>query len=75
MRSFPIRKDALDNYFEELKNRPLDTAPDGTQYYTEMGMEDIELYIGNPTDEDINQIKEYLSQYGFEYMEEQKQFR
>lgn len=26
-------------------------------------------------DKDINQIKEYLSQYGFEYMEEQKQFR
>lgn len=26
-------------------------------------------------DKDINQIKEYLSQSGFEYMEEQKQFR
>ncbi len=61
MRSFPIRKDALDNYFEELKNRPLDTAPDGTQYYTEIGMGDIELYIGNPTDEDINQIKDIIN--------------
>ena len=24
---------------------------------------------------DINEIKDYLSQFGFEYMEEQKQFR
>ena len=26
-------------------------------------------------DKDINEIKDYLSQFGFEYMEEQKQFR
>jgi len=24
---------------------------------------------------DVNDIKEYLKQYGFEYLEEQKQFR
>ncbi|MBQ3665058.1 MAG: extracellular solute-binding protein [Lachnospiraceae bacterium] len=59
--SFPVRKDALDQYFEEMKNRPLETAEDGTQYYTQWGMNDIELYIGNPTDEDINQMKEMIN--------------
>ena len=60
MWEFPVRKDALDKLFEETQNRELTTAPDGTKYYSEYGIGDISFYIGNPTDEDIEEIKELI---------------
>lgn len=55
--TFPVKKDALDKQFKEAQNRELYTADDGTKYYTTYYLGDVELYIGRPTDEEIQELK------------------
>lgn len=56
----PVRRDALDKLFGDVKKRKLQTASDGTQYYRSWGLGNVELYVPNPTDEDIEEIRKVI---------------
>lgn len=58
---FPVRKDVLEEVLQKAKEAETETAPDGTEYVSVWGFQDIEMYIPAPTDEDINEIKEIIN--------------